>query len=408
MSKNFLKSSAILIVGSTIANAGSYFFHLALGRILSPAEYGTLGALLSVYIIMSVPVSAIQNTSAKIFAHYHDKIYLAKSAHEKFFGRVFQFSLLVFVLYNILAFWHYDWFGFENPWGLFFIGLCLLYIFQLAWVRGITQGLLNFEVLSWSMVIEGIGKITFGIILGYYFLRGDIAALSMTFSFGISYLFIRYYVGRLFRFTPKNNNEKMAEHSLYKESLRMSLGILGIMFFISIDTLMAKKYLPADQAGFYTALSTLGKIVFFAPSSVASALFPYTTKETNKLIRLDFLKKALMIVLGMSLIIVVGYYLWPNLIFSILFGNKYVPYGNLLALIGVTIGVVAFAQVIVNYLLSQKGWTFAYALLITAICQFTAYQLWHENVTQMVMVGLGSSVVLLISTVWVLVRRERV
>lgn len=363
---------------------------------------------MSIAIIISVPVTAIQNASSKIFAHYQDRLDMAKAAHEKFFGKILTFSIITFVVYTALVFWHYDWFNFDSPWGLFFVGLCLLYVFLLAWVRGITQGLLKFEVLSWSLVLEGIGKIIFGISLGMIFLRGDVASISLTASFFISYLFIYFFVTKLFRKTTSIKSEILDEHSLWGESIRMSIGVLGIMFFVSIDVLMAKKYLPADQAGFYTALSTLGKIVFFAPSSVASALFPYTTKEKNRLIRLDYLKKALWIVLGMSAIIVTGYYLFPNFIFSILFGNKYVPYGNLLALIGVTIGVVAFAQVIVNYLLSQKGWTFAYALLITAICQFTAYQLWHENVTQMVMVGLGSSVVLLISTVWVLVRKESI
>ncbi|HPH78494.1 MAG TPA: hypothetical protein PLH65_00220, partial [bacterium] len=66
--KNFLTSSLILFVGSMIGNAGAYFFHLYLGRILPPVEYGLLGALLSIYLLISTPLSAIQYTSAKINA----------------------------------------------------------------------------------------------------------------------------------------------------------------------------------------------------------------------------------------------------------------------------------------------------------------------------------------------------
>ena len=51
------KGSFIVLTGSTIANVGSYLFHLLMGRLLGPVDYGVLESLISLSYFLGVPLS---------------------------------------------------------------------------------------------------------------------------------------------------------------------------------------------------------------------------------------------------------------------------------------------------------------------------------------------------------------
>jgi len=284
----------------------------------------------------------------------------------------------------------------------------LLFMFKLSWNRGVMQGLFDFSWLSLSFASEGLVKLFFGILLGLLFLRADIAIISLVLALFVAFYLSLFYLKRKFPVVKTTLKPKIDYSGLIKESLRMIIGILGVSFFLSIDVLMAKKYLSANDAGLYTALSTLGKIVYFAPLSIATALFPYISQEKSQNIRLQLLKKALLMVCGVVFIALIFYFIWPKLIFTILFGNKYIFSWVLLGYIGLSLGVVGIVQLIINYLLAHKGWWFALALSLSALFQFVAYTLFHQNVNQMVYVTLVSSAFMLLVTSLSLFQTEKI
>jgi len=75
-SHSFLKNTVIVMGGSVIGNALAYFYHLAVGRILGPSQYGELGALLSIFYILNVPSGVVQTGLTKYFS-----ILNARQAH---------------------------------------------------------------------------------------------------------------------------------------------------------------------------------------------------------------------------------------------------------------------------------------------------------------------------------------
>ncbi|MBU0648236.1 oligosaccharide flippase family protein [Patescibacteria group bacterium] len=398
MKNKFIKSSIILFIGSITAYAGAYFFHLALGRILSPAEYGTLGALLSIYLIISVPLSAIQNTAAKIFSQLADKYQQINHIYLELKKYLNYISIISFFVFLVIALLLFNYLSLDSYIGLFLIGLTLLFMFKLSWNRGLMQGLFDFTDLSISFAIEGITKLILGITIGLLFMKADYTILAVTLSILTAYLLSIFYTNKIQSKTKSKTSQPINLKEIIIEALRMIAGLAGVLFFISIDVILAKKYLSAYEAGLYTALSTLGKIVFFAPLSIAQVLFPYASQEKNKTTRLALMRNALLMVIAIVAGITVIYFVFPDLIFGILFGDKYGQVGNLLGLIGIAVGVISVVQLIINYLLSQPGWVFVWALLISVICQTTAYTLWHYDVSQFVLITLATSVVYLFAT----------
>lgn len=409
MSSKLLKSSIILFIGSMTAYAGAYLFHLALGRILLPAEYGTLGALLSIYIIISTPLTAIQTTAAKLFANFQNKEDQIKQIYEQLEKYINWVSLASFVIFFLVIIFAFGFFNLESRLGLILISFSLLFMFKLSWNRGVMQGLLHFPTLSISFATEGLTKLIIGLVLGIIFLRADYTVFSITFSLLVAYILSIFYVKKInSQAKPDSQKININKKELLIEALRMIAGTLGVMFFISIDVIMAKKYLSAYEAGLYTAFSTLGKVVFFAPTSVAQAMFPHTSKEKNRTARLALFRNALLMVVVIVSAITAIYFIFPQNIFNILFAEKYTNVGSLLGLIGIAIGVVSIVQLLINYLLSQKGWQFAWALLVAVILQTVAYTIWHQSVEQMVLVTLASSVVYLLTSSIAFYKAEKI
>jgi len=64
-----------------VANVGNYVFHVFMSRSLGPADYGILASLLSVFLIVSVPVGAIQTSINKYTSNF-----TAQGQYEKIIG----------------------------------------------------------------------------------------------------------------------------------------------------------------------------------------------------------------------------------------------------------------------------------------------------------------------------------
>lgn len=356
-----------------------------------------LGALLSVYMIISTPMSALQFTIAKLTAKFHDnqaKISTFYHTTSKYISSLGIISFLLFLLSSTLI---VDYFQLDGFTGIIILSFSLLFLFHLAWNRGLMQGRLEFNQLAISLIIEGIIKLVCGVLLGYFLLKANYTIGSITISLLSAYVISAWYT---WQSCPppslKPVKIEFTKRDIIIEAIRMFLGSIGILFFISIDVLMAHKYLPSYEAGLYTALSTLGKIVFFAPFSVAMAMFPFASQIKSHTKRLNLTKKALLLVIAIVTSITLVYFLFPGLIFSVLFGANYHNPGSLLGFVGLAIGIIGIIQLLINYLLSQKGFSFALALFISALSQTLIYISFHQNLNQFVEATLLSAVVMLV------------
>src|SRR5579863_6590364 len=68
MARKLLADSAIVAVGMLAGNALSYGFSFALSHRLGPADYGQIGTLLALFLIASIPATALQAVTARRIA----------------------------------------------------------------------------------------------------------------------------------------------------------------------------------------------------------------------------------------------------------------------------------------------------------------------------------------------------
>ena len=64
-----VRHGSVLMIGTLAGAACNAGFHMAVGRTLPNAEYGSLGAMLGVILVTSTPMLAVQNTLAHFTSH---------------------------------------------------------------------------------------------------------------------------------------------------------------------------------------------------------------------------------------------------------------------------------------------------------------------------------------------------
>ena len=69
LNDSLFKNGIYIFIFSMSANFFNYLFQIAMGRLLTVSEYGTLNSLFSILLIISVPAGTITIIAAKNISH---------------------------------------------------------------------------------------------------------------------------------------------------------------------------------------------------------------------------------------------------------------------------------------------------------------------------------------------------
>jgi O-antigen/teichoic acid export membrane protein len=162
-------------------------------------------------------------------------------------------------------------------------------------------------------------------------------------------------------------------------------GLVGQVLINNSDVLIVKHFFATAQAGHYAALALIGRIVFFATSSVMTALFPIVAQRQRKgEEHRSLLGLSLAMVGGISGVIVLATAMVPDWIVNILFGADYLPIAPLLWLYALATALYSLANVVVNYRLSAGHGIGTGLVVIGGVLQVAGLWLFHTSLEQVV------------------------
>ena len=101
----------------------------------------------------------------------------------------------------------------------------------------------------------------------------------------------------------------------------------------SSDIIFAKINFPADIAGNYAVLSTLGKILLFSILAIGNVMFPISYEKYiagKKENTYGVLKKTILVVSALILIAAIATVLFSKQVILLLFGSSYLAFSGLL------------------------------------------------------------------------------
>lgn len=380
--------SVIMIGGSTLASALGYLYHLIMGRILGPVDYGTLASLFAILQIVSIVPISSSFAIVKFIADTKDageraEVYI--SIKNFMWKLAVVVSLVLFLAAPAIS-------GFLNIKGtlaVFFVGpITFLSLITLI-DQAAMQGMLKFIGVAAPTFFSALFKLTLGVLLVVLGLSVNGAVGGMLLGLLLTYFITVKIRGNLFGSKPKKHFEIKR---FLKYAFPVLIMALAFTSMFTVDLVMVKHFLPPFEAGIYAALSNLGKIIFFASQPITQTMFPIVSKRkaTGERYRNVFWA-AFLLTAVLSLGIVVFYWLFPDFAIGILYGSKYLAAKDELVWMGIFVAVYTVSYLLVNLLLSLDHTKVTIFPALAAVGQVVGIAVWHDNLLQVVRVNLASA-----------------
>lgn len=393
---NFLNAGIICFIGTTIGNFGNYLFHLIIGRLLGPSDYGAFVSIISLVGLLGIPLSTLGFVLIKFVSSF--SAINRRGEELKLFYWVNKWALVIGIFLGItLLFFSATITKFLNYDSLWAVPLAVLIFFVNIFLtinRAFLQGNINFLKLSLSGVIEITCKLIIGIaavLLGFSYPG---VVLSIFLSLLLAYFFTLPYK------LVKKIKQKNIEINLKKISyFSIPTFIISSSFIslITIDVILVKHFFDPVQAGIYGALSTLGKIIFFASGPVVQILFPFSAREKarNRNPFPVFLK-GLVGTLFITFAITSIYIIFPNLAVSLLFGKKFIEVSQYLWIFSLFMVIYTYSYTAANFLLAIGETKISVIIALSAILQPILIFLFHHTLLEIILASIIPTFVLTI------------
>jgi len=377
----------VLFVGTMVANFGNYLFHLVMGRMLGPVDYGVLASLISLTYLFAIPVGALNWTTIK---------YVSTLRGERKFGEISLFyswlnqKLIIFGLVGFLCLlllspWLKTFLHLESFLPLWLvIGASIISIYLMI-NTAVLQGYLRFGMMSISSTTQAGVKL----IIGPFLILAGLRVLGATFAIFISltfgYLLTFFFVKRQLSQKPKG---KINAREIFDYMLPVFFWTLAFISLYTTDIVLARHFLSPQEAGYYAALATLGKIIFFASSPIVMVMFPLVSeKHANGQKYGQYLYLSLALVCLVCLGITSLYCLFPRLMVSLLYGQQYLAAAPFLWLFAFFLTFYTLAYLLTNFYLSIKKTKIVILPVVAALAQIFLIYFFHQNLKQTVSVS---------------------
>ncbi|MDX1523250.1 MAG: ATP-binding protein, partial [Anaerolineae bacterium] len=380
-----LTGSALLLISTTVVNAGNYLFNLVLGRWLGPAAFADLSLIVTLMLMVTLITAAYQTVTAKFAAAY-----TATGTGSQLIGLRQWLNrsswLMGLAMMAIFAGGAPLWMRFfhtASAWPFVILGLGLPIYFAQGVDRGLLQGQTRFKTLAlsyqaemWVRLLVGVGLVSLG-----WSVNGAVAGITL--SFVATWLVARQVMAGL---SGQGSLARSERQIIVAFAGPVVAALVGQILINNSDILIVKRFFPAETAGLYAALALIGRIVFFATWSVVTVLFPIVAQKEQKG---EPHRHLLGISLGLVIVVSAGIigvtYAVPDLIVSLLFGEAYLPIASLLWLYGIATMLYALANVVISYRLSIGNGGGSILAVLGGLAQVIVLWFFHATLLQVVL-----------------------
>ncbi|OGC68288.1 hypothetical protein A2415_01835 [candidate division WWE3 bacterium RIFOXYC1_FULL_39_7] len=282
----------------------------------------------------------------------------------------------------------------ENVFTVALVGLVLFASLITLVLQTTLQGLLVFWGQVGPTLVSSIGKLVMGLGLVYIGWGVFGAVLGIFLSVMLAYGYGLYLI-RTQDFSQKYKQIKLKPFVVY--AFPVLVQALAFTSLFTVDLILVKHYLPEFDAGLYAALSTLGKIIYFAVQPISNVMFPIVSKRRTigENYHHVFYLSFLMAVVGSS-VIVGFFYLLPNLAIGVLYGQEYLVATKELVWMGLFIAIYTLSYIVVSFLLSIGKTRIVILPFVVSIMQIVLINYYHGSILQVIQVSLGCASLLFV------------
>lgn len=390
----FFSGSLIMIGGSMFANVINYVYHLIMGRLMGPEDYGTLASLYSVLYIVSVIPTSTSVAIVKFISSQKStkEINILYSNIRKIY---FKIALILSLVLGLLTPLIASFLNINDYFSVLMISAVLFLSLNTLVNQASLQGMLNFIGLVGPNIVSASIKFLLGVLLVYIGFSVVGAMFAVVLGVGLAYFLSSYLAKKRFKIIK---NGKYDIKDFYQYSQPVLFQALSFTSLFTTDVLLVKHFLSPFDAGLYAALSILGKIIYFAAQPLTQVMFPIISGKKTKGEKYDhFFYLSFAATITLSVFVVLFYYFFPKLAIGIPYGQKYLSASSELVWMGIFVSVYSASYLLVNFMLSLNKTKIVIFPIIAAITQIVALMRWHSSILQIIQISLIISTLMFFS-----------
>lgn len=396
-SSQLVSGSLIVTLGTGLAGGINYLFHLLMGRMLGPADYGVLASLISLAYLLSIPTATLNLVLVKFVSNFKGKNNFASIAS------LFKISskkilpwalslLLIFLLFSplVVSFLHLPSF-------LPFVFVLLLFFVSVFITinRAFLQGLARFSYFSLSSILENLLKLLVAVVLVWWGFKVNGALFAFLVGSILAYFFT--FIPLRFIFSKKEKQTLLNRKEFIYFALPVFFSTLAFTSLYTTDVVLVRHFFPGSESGFYAALSVLGKIIFFVTSPIVSVAFPLISERYVKGARYRHLLWFSFLIMGtLSFLATLMYFLFPQLMIKILYGTAFLSISPYLGCFGIFLSLYGLCFLMTNFFLSIGKTKIVSLPLIASLSQITLICFFHQDLWQIIFISISLLALLLI------------
>ena len=398
-----LRQGGWMLIATVVSGGLNYLANAAVGRMLLPTDYSVYTSMLSLTLMLGAVTSVVQTVTTNYVAR------LRAADQMKDVG-----ALLLYLLKRLL------------PWGMFgmtllwLLGRPLVMLLRLpsavpVWVmamvlvptitlpvlQGGLRGLERFGAFGINAIGQASLRLTIGVglILAGWGAAGAVASLPLS-QLGAVVL-ASVWLATVLR--SRNRAFRPDLSDILRYTSYAAVGLFAFTALVNMDVVIVKSRFTPEEAGLYSAISTIGKITLYLPLAAATLLLPkVAVLNTQHERTVHLLHRTLWIVGGLCGMVTLAFFLFPSLIVQLLFGAGYLTWASLLGPYGLIMALYSLCNIWLSYYLALEDRRYSYVLLCGAILQAVTLSTLSLSLPQIVTVLIGSGVVLNLLGAWFL------
>ena len=318
----FGRNMILVFAGTTIANFLNLLYQLIIAHKLSPSDFAAFNSLLAIFILISTPLSTLQQATAKYCAEFNARNELSKV--KGIFSGLLKKSLLLalvtLVLFYFLSFFLTRTLKIPSVACGYILAAMLATSWTVPIFAGAVQGLELFKWLVLASLVGGLIKLasTFVFLQMGFNAAGALGAFLISVIVGLAIYFKP--LGKYFSW--KENPDRVYYKEIFWYLFPLAAGSFCFIALSTFDIVLVKYYFTPEQSGVYSLAQMVGKIFLFLPGAISLVMFPRAAGLKAQNMDTSAVLKRSLIYGGILCVIAIAVYnLIPGLILKILTGK---------------------------------------------------------------------------------------
>lgn len=417
LSQDFFRHNFVFLVGSLGIAVFSYLYYPVIGRMVSVSEYGEIQAWISLFMEFGIVLTAFGYVITNI-ANNHENAATKQILLLEIERLALLVSVVLFVGLGTASHYLSLSFQFSSMWPFVALGILIILNVPATFRTYYLQGNKQLKEVALAGIIFAAGKLAVSVIL----IAAGLNISGVIFGYIIAQIINLMYVATKTRgklptlrsSVPVTLKEArfVSERHVLKQEMLYGLFILVLLAVVTVlytsDAIVVRRYFTPNEAGLFSGISSVARIVFFVTASIAGVLIASVKIKNSTEENTRTLTKSLFLLLAIGGCVLLVFSVLPDLCVKILIGSKYATLSYLLPWVAVSTLIASLNNLLFSYQIALRRYeSVAPALLgsgLLVVLLFTRHRSMPEVIADYILCNL---LIFMITMVQIYVKRSK-